>query len=647
MQTQMKKLEEHKNDVYSRANATASVSDVWLNEPVQMLKHPGVMQYMRGGGPEHSINRTGLPDNLKSGMEKLTGFNLDPVQVYRNSAKPAAFGAHAYAQGRDIHLASGQERQLPHELGHIVQQMRGDVKPTRQFAGVGINDDVMLEREADDLGSKALRLPLQLKYDKASRDTQPGFVSLRTRPNVYTKQFQCKSCLDDDPEKPLHPIQKARDERNSELNTIVGDTHLVQLQGGSLLKSKKVDYVRHGTAVTVNLKSKKLSRRGPNQEEFNSEDAERNTHIYTWYELAEQGGYYIREDTLSEHSREAITEATTELNTVQYFDDIIKANKKSPVVRMLRIEAVAHFTGGIIRMAAGISLATVGAIHALIGQFVSGVSAIAIGALKWWRADVAGVIGSTMDEIVDVSTKMRNYVVRGERGADTLNLEEGNKKLGELEPRLTKNKKTTNYIRVGESVVGTITTVANCLSGVFVACLGIVPNLLKAIRSISQLRRWLTNPRTIGTIIRVEALLSGLLAIFSIEDAARKYVGKYVGKDIEELTIVGDKSEDLGNEVKDESKVFDNKFYNIDEDSHTLDNKSNTVKDYSVGVSAIGAGFAGGVGAIAKYERGQNTPAAMKGLEAKSDKKEARKKQVKTAKRIRKESGDIQKSVKN
>jgi len=64
--------------------------------------------------------------------------------------------AHAYAQGTDIHVASGQERHLPHEAWHVVQQAQGRVKPTLQMKGVAINDDLGLEREADMMGARAV-----------------------------------------------------------------------------------------------------------------------------------------------------------------------------------------------------------------------------------------------------------------------------------------------------------------------------------------------------------------------------------------------------------------------------------------------------------------------------------------------------------
>jgi hypothetical protein len=102
-------------------------------------------------------NNTGLPDQLKSGIESLSGLSMDHVRVHYNSAQPAQLNALAYAQGSDIHLAPGQERHLPHEAWHVVQQAQGRVRPTLQLqGGVPVNDDAGLEREADVMGIKAL-----------------------------------------------------------------------------------------------------------------------------------------------------------------------------------------------------------------------------------------------------------------------------------------------------------------------------------------------------------------------------------------------------------------------------------------------------------------------------------------------------------
>lgn len=100
-------------------------------------------------------NRTGLPDQLKSGVENLSGYSLDAVKVHYNSPKPAQLQALAYTQGTDIHVGPGQERYLGHEAWHVVQQMQGRVQPTTQLQGVAVNDNEGLEREADVMGEKA------------------------------------------------------------------------------------------------------------------------------------------------------------------------------------------------------------------------------------------------------------------------------------------------------------------------------------------------------------------------------------------------------------------------------------------------------------------------------------------------------------
>lgn len=101
-------------------------------------------------------NNTGLPDNLKNGIESLSGLTMDYVKVHYNSDKPVQLNAHAYAQGSDIHLAPGQEKHLPHEAWHVVQQAQGRVRPTMQMAGQQVNDDQGLEREADAMGERAV-----------------------------------------------------------------------------------------------------------------------------------------------------------------------------------------------------------------------------------------------------------------------------------------------------------------------------------------------------------------------------------------------------------------------------------------------------------------------------------------------------------
>ena len=101
-------------------------------------------------------NNTGMPDNLKSGIESLSGYSMDNVRVHYNSSKPATVQALAYTQGTDIHVAPGQEKHLPHEAWHVAQQMAGRVAPTTNINGMPVNDNAALEHEADVMGEKAV-----------------------------------------------------------------------------------------------------------------------------------------------------------------------------------------------------------------------------------------------------------------------------------------------------------------------------------------------------------------------------------------------------------------------------------------------------------------------------------------------------------
>lgn len=129
---------------------------------------------------QKKTNRTGLPDNLKAGIENLSGYSMDDVNVHYNSNKPAQLQAHAFAQGTDIHLASGQERHLPHEAWHVVQQKQGRVQPTMQMkGGVNVNDNAGLEREADVMGTRAVQMMSTGTRNSIQKKTIPYTVVQR------------------------------------------------------------------------------------------------------------------------------------------------------------------------------------------------------------------------------------------------------------------------------------------------------------------------------------------------------------------------------------------------------------------------------------------------------------------------------------
>lgn len=157
MQLQKKSKRGRSRSVAQRkSNGGYSLTD---NRPNSVVKRQqkGVLQRQGNTGSvvQRAARSNGLPEPLKTNMENRSGFDLGDVTVHRNSDKPEQLMAHAYAQGNEIHLAPGQEKHLPHEAWHVVQQKQGRVKATMQMKGVGVNDDVGLEREADAMGTKA------------------------------------------------------------------------------------------------------------------------------------------------------------------------------------------------------------------------------------------------------------------------------------------------------------------------------------------------------------------------------------------------------------------------------------------------------------------------------------------------------------
>jgi len=223
---------------------------------IQRFLPRSVQQRADSGTP----NRTGLPDHLKTGVESLSGMSLDAVKVHYNSARPAQLNALAYAQGTDIHVGPGQEKHLPHEAWHVVQQAQGRVKPTRQMkTGVPVNDDESLEREADAMGAKAMQRKAQAHESQhVPRIPMHGMVAPVQRvtavdlvPQVLEQKYstgqqvravvggRMSSRLDpDDPKKGTAPGSGAWEEIYDDLNYNHGESfikgHLLNANLGGL-----------------------------------------------------------------------------------------------------------------------------------------------------------------------------------------------------------------------------------------------------------------------------------------------------------------------------------------------------------------------------------------------------------------------------
>lgn len=132
-----------------------------ISPPVQTLKKSG----------------NGLPEPLRNGIENLSGYSMEHVNVHYNSSRPAQLQAHAYAQGSDIYIAPGEQQYLPHEAWHVVQQMQGRVRPDIQLSGMHVNLDEGLEREADVMGARSLQnQPESLHSPAPVKISGPGVI---------------------------------------------------------------------------------------------------------------------------------------------------------------------------------------------------------------------------------------------------------------------------------------------------------------------------------------------------------------------------------------------------------------------------------------------------------------------------------------
>lgn len=115
------------------------------------------------------------PPDLTAAIESLSAISLNDVRVNYNSSRPTELGALAVAEGSEIHLAPGQERHLPHEAWHVVQQAEGRVTPTQTTEdGSRLNDDEALEAEADAMGARAVAISVRHRDPEPAADSSHG-----------------------------------------------------------------------------------------------------------------------------------------------------------------------------------------------------------------------------------------------------------------------------------------------------------------------------------------------------------------------------------------------------------------------------------------------------------------------------------------
>ncbi len=117
-----------------------------------------------GGTPDADAGDASQPldEGVRGRMEPLFGEDFSGVRMHEDSELATAQGAHALAEGQDVHFAPGQfapgtaegDFLIGHELAHVVQQREGQPTAQAKLSAAGPVQDATLEREADRAGSQ-------------------------------------------------------------------------------------------------------------------------------------------------------------------------------------------------------------------------------------------------------------------------------------------------------------------------------------------------------------------------------------------------------------------------------------------------------------------------------------------------------------
>lgn len=151
-----------------------------FNKPAQMKK---VNPFGKpSSGSETIQQKSAMPQDVQSQMESSFGADFSDVKIHTNSQKASKMGAHAFAQGNNVHFAQGKfdpssksgKQLIGHELSHVVQQRSGKVKPNMQMkGGLALNTEDKHENEADKQGALAAEgKPVQTKMASGSNNAQ-------------------------------------------------------------------------------------------------------------------------------------------------------------------------------------------------------------------------------------------------------------------------------------------------------------------------------------------------------------------------------------------------------------------------------------------------------------------------------------------
>ena len=191
-------------------------------------------------------NRTGMSDQLKAGVEDLSGISMDDVKVHYNSPKPFEIGALAYTSGTDIHIGPKQEKHLAHEAWHVVQQKQGRVSANAQLKGFGLNDSQALEQEADVMGEKASTYSQRESTQHLQTKTIQNSIIQARLPQMSKDQIQGN--LEVAREILLHSMRNISDSEMEAMGKALKD-YFTTSQGDDITAELVTDVIRETQSV--------------------------------------------------------------------------------------------------------------------------------------------------------------------------------------------------------------------------------------------------------------------------------------------------------------------------------------------------------------------------------------------------------------
>jgi len=219
--------------------------------------------------------------------------DMSNVRVHYGSSSPAQLDALAYAQGSHIHLARGEEKHLPHEAWHVVQQRQRRVPATMQLGGAPVNDNAVLEHEADTMGRRAVSEPAPGPSAGSDLQEAPAQSSV---------------------------VQRVPIEAKVSWNI----THVVEEKNGSLFEGAEIGALgelESGERLVVDSDDIFVSRRGGNQELARNWEADRRAEPgRDWYRVLILKGRDVRS-----HSLYVRGETITRSDSTDYLDQLASA----------------------------------------------------------------------------------------------------------------------------------------------------------------------------------------------------------------------------------------------------------------------------------------------------------------------------------